>query len=80
MLHATLYNKCNYVRFEILTAVKMSMLILWVVMSCGLLGFGGTYCLHLHFTPESGGSMFLRNVGVYLQVHTMFNTEDQHRL
>jgi hypothetical protein len=38
-------------RFEILTAEKMSMLVFWVVMPCGLVGrhqrFGGTYSLHL---------------------------------
>jgi hypothetical protein len=38
-------------RFEALPAVKKSMLIFWVVTSCGLVGryqrFGGTYCLHL---------------------------------
>jgi hypothetical protein len=60
-----------YFRFEVLTAVKMSMLIFWVVPPCGLvnryLHFGGTYCL---FSPEEGGSVFLRNFGGYLQVHT----------
>jgi hypothetical protein len=34
-------------RFEVTTAVKMSMLIFWVVTPCGLVGryqsFGGTY-------------------------------------
>jgi hypothetical protein len=49
-------------RFEVLTAVKMSMLVFWVVMPCGLVGkyqrFGGTYCLHL-FSPEDGGTIFL---------------------
>jgi hypothetical protein len=38
-------------RFEVLPAVKVSMLIFWVVMPCGLTGryqrFEGTYCLHL---------------------------------
>jgi hypothetical protein len=48
----------------------MSMLVFWVVTPCGLVRghqhFGGTYCLHLqHF------GMFLRNVGIYLQVHTV---------
>jgi hypothetical protein len=39
------------VRSEVLTAVKMSMLVFWVVKLCGLIGryerFGGTYCFHL---------------------------------
>jgi hypothetical protein len=26
----------------------------------------------LHFSPEDGGSMFLRNVGIYLQVHMAY--------
>jgi hypothetical protein len=30
--------------FEVLTAVKMSVLVFWVVMPCGLVG---KYCLHL---------------------------------
>jgi hypothetical protein len=47
-------------RFEVLTAIKMPMLVFWVVTPCGLLGG----------YPEDGGSMFLRNVGIYLQVHT----------
>jgi hypothetical protein len=38
-------------KFEVLTAVKMSMLFFWIVTSCGLAGryqrFGGTYFLHL---------------------------------
>jgi hypothetical protein len=37
----------SYVRFEVLTAVKMSVLFLWVVTPCGLIGryqhFGETY-------------------------------------
>jgi hypothetical protein len=75
MLHATLYNKCSYLRFDVFSAVKMSKLVFWVVASWDLVGFGGTYCLHLHFTPENRGSKFLRNVGINLQVHTTF----QHR-
>jgi hypothetical protein len=38
-------------RFEVLTVVKMFMLVTWVVTLCGLEGrytyFGGTYCLHV---------------------------------
>jgi hypothetical protein len=40
-----------YVRFEVLMAVKMSMLVFWIVTPCELVGrdqrFGGTYYLHL---------------------------------
>jgi hypothetical protein len=38
-------------RFEVLTAVKMSMLFFWAVTPCELVDkyqlFAGTYCLHL---------------------------------
>jgi hypothetical protein len=41
-------------RFNILTAVKISMLVFWVVTPCGLVGryhrFRGTYCLSLQPT------------------------------
>jgi hypothetical protein len=45
-------------RFEVLTAVKMLMLVFWIVTPCGLVGryqrFGGTYCLHLQvFSPKA---------------------------
>jgi hypothetical protein len=40
-----------YVKSEVLTAVKMSMLFFWVITPCGLASryqrFGGTYCVHL---------------------------------
>jgi hypothetical protein len=40
-----------YLRFQVHMAVKMSMLVFWVVTPCGLVGryqrFGGTYRLHL---------------------------------
>jgi hypothetical protein len=42
---------CLCFRFEVLTAVKMSMLLFCVIPPCGLVGtyqrFGGTSCLHL---------------------------------
>jgi hypothetical protein len=38
-------------RSEVLTAVEMSVLVVWAVTPCGLVGrdqcFLGTYCLHL---------------------------------
>jgi hypothetical protein len=56
--------------FEILTAVKMSIFVFWVLTPCGLVGryhrFGGT-----HFNPEDGGSVFIRNDGICVQVHTV---------
>jgi hypothetical protein len=48
-------------RSEVLTAVKM--LIFWLATPFRLVG-------RQDFSPEDGGSMFLRNVDIYLQVHT----------
>jgi hypothetical protein len=42
------------------------MLVFQIVIPCGLAG-----------SPEDGGSMFLQNVGVYLQVHIAYNPDDQ---
>jgi hypothetical protein len=42
------------------------MLVLWAVNPCGLVGM---YCLQ--GWREDGGSMFLRNVGIYPQVQTV---------
>jgi hypothetical protein len=51
----------------------MSILIFLVVPPCGLVdrykSFEGTYSLHLY---GRGGSMFIRKVGIYLQVHMEF--------
>jgi hypothetical protein len=33
----------------------------------------------LNSSPEDGGNMYLRNVGIYLQVHTALQPKDQHR-
>lgn len=57
-------------RFDILTAVKMSMFC-WVVTSCGIVGtyqrYEGTYCLHfqgLRLRQDVSG-----NDDTYLRVH-----------
>jgi hypothetical protein len=47
-------------RFEVLAAVKMSMLVFWAVRPCGL---AGSY-------RDDGGRLFLRNVGNHPQGHT----------
>jgi hypothetical protein len=49
---------------EVLTAVKMSLLVFWEVTPCGLVG------RYLRFSTEDGGNMFFRNVGTYLRLHT----------
>jgi hypothetical protein len=57
-------------RFEVFTAVKIEILIFWVVMLCSLIGgyhcFGGTCYLHLQ-GGRDGGSMSLQNVGNHPQ-------------
>jgi hypothetical protein len=61
------------VRSEVLTSVRMTRFLLWVVTPCRLLRryrrFGETclrpLCFLLQVSPEDGDSMFLRNVGVY---------------
>jgi hypothetical protein len=62
------------VRFEALTVVKISTLVLWVVTTCGLVDryqrFEGTYCVCLQErSADDGNSTFIRNVCVCLQVH-----------
>jgi hypothetical protein len=48
------------VRTEVLTAM-MSILVFWDVTPCGLID---------RLSPENEGSMFLPNVGIYLQAYT----------
>jgi hypothetical protein len=47
--HISLIDHC--MRFQVVTAVKMSISVFWIVTPGGLVGkyqlFGGTYCLHL---------------------------------
>jgi hypothetical protein len=54
-------------RYKVVMAMKMSVLVSWVVTLCGLVGkhrrFGGTN------HPEDGGGKFLQNVGINLQIH-----------
>lgn len=55
------------------------MLGFWVIKSCRRVGryksFRGTYCFH--FPPEEGGSIYLRNVSIYLKVHTILRPRRQ---
>jgi hypothetical protein len=61
-------------RYEVFIAVKMLMLVFWIVRPCGLADiyqyFGEIYCL-----PSS---VLLCNIGVYLQPTWYYNPEDQH--
>jgi hypothetical protein len=69
------------VRFEVLTAVKMSMLVFWAARPRGLVD--KCHALDEHgtsiFRADDRGSMFLRNVGIYQQVHTAYNPGNQYR-
>jgi hypothetical protein len=67
------------VRSEVLTVKKM--LFFWVVTPYGLQVDTNDSGKHTasNFRFGDGYSMFLRNVGIYPQVHTHYNPEEQHR-
>jgi hypothetical protein len=74
-------NLVQYLRFEVLRAVKMSMLVFGVVTLCGLVGEYRWFERNIRgFSPGGGGSMFLRNVGIYLQVHMTSPSTRQQRI
>jgi hypothetical protein len=54
--------------------MNILIIIFWVVTPCCFAGgyqcFRGTYGLHIHFNPEDGGDMLLRNTSNYLQYYT----------
>jgi hypothetical protein len=60
--------------FEALTAVWMSMLVLWVVTPSGLVGgyqsFGGTFCLNLQSFQPKRRNPSTRPLGVTAQKTT----------
>jgi hypothetical protein len=68
------------VRFDVLTAVRMTMSFSWVLTPCRLVGryqrFGETYCLHIKAEVamlENGGICIGSeegNAGIYLRVYT----------
>jgi hypothetical protein len=70
-------TRCSEMRFEVLTAVKISIMVFWVVTPCGLAGtyhrFGGTYC------PEDGCSMFVQSLIFNYKSARRHNPKDQHR-
>jgi hypothetical protein len=53
------FVRLTYLRFEVLTVVKMLIVVFQIVMSYSLVGgyqhFGGIY----YINPEGGGDMFL---------------------
>jgi hypothetical protein len=73
--------------FGVLVAMKMPMSVCRVVMQCGLVGryqrFGEIYCFHLQCcgwmygrVSGDGDSMFLRNCGIYVQVHVVITQKN----
>jgi hypothetical protein len=65
-------GKSCHMMLQVLMAVKMSMLIFWVLTQHRLAG-------RYHCFTQDGGSMFLWNSGVNLQVTRRYNPKDQHR-
>jgi hypothetical protein len=59
-------------RSEVLTAMKMAMLVFWVATQCGLAIHSDVSEEHSAsiFSAEGLCSMFLRKVGICTQVHT----------
>jgi hypothetical protein len=66
------YNSCSCVGFEVLTSVKMSMFVFWVVTPCGLVGryhrFGETYHFHLQGSKMEVVYFSLISVSTYKSV------------
>jgi hypothetical protein len=66
-------------RFDVLTAVKMSIAVFGVVTPCSLVDdyrhFEGTCCLHIQgrgdFYPEDRGDAFLRTFGNHIKDYTV---------
>jgi hypothetical protein len=76
--HNPVHLPIVYIRSQVLTLVKKSMTVFWVVTHCGLVGACYSFGTHPQalpptasiFIPEDGGKMFFRNVGIHQQVHT----------
>jgi hypothetical protein len=80
--HVTVYETRRFitVSFYVLKGAKLLMLFFRVVTPCGLerrqQSFGETYCFI--FNPENGDSTFLRNVCLYILVHTASHPFKRH--
>lgn len=67
--------------FQVLMAVKMLLMLIWVVTPCVLVSIYQHFEKHwyLHTSPhgiKDGDSMFLPNTDIYLQVHTAISTQN----
>jgi hypothetical protein len=69
----------QYMRFEVLMAVKMLMLVFWVVMPYGLVGtyqyFGGTYCLLQVYMALQPKRPTLTNLTRCVTLHTHLRSQ-----
>jgi hypothetical protein len=69
-------------RFEIGTAPIQSSSANYSVATLGFTAPRNTYTFSFQpfvFRPEDGGSMFLRNNGIYLHIHKALQTRKKHR-
>jgi hypothetical protein len=70
----------NDILFQVLTAVKMLIVVFWVVMPCGFAGsyqcFRGTYHLHQH--PEDEGNTFHQRIVYLACTHMASSIEKFH--
>jgi hypothetical protein len=67
-------------RFEVLMALKILLLVFWVVMACGLFigrykHYRGTYCLHLQGWRQYVSSKMLMSA---YKSALCYNPEDQY--
>jgi hypothetical protein len=66
-------NLLTLMKFKVNTAVRMTMLLFWVLTPCRLVGRYKHFNIsekHIGLQPWNGDSTFLRNVGIYLWVYT----------
>jgi hypothetical protein len=66
------FSKCNFVKFQVLTAASMNMTVFWDVAPCNLIKdyrrFRDAYCLH--YRLDDAGRKYLWNVGKLLPFFT----------
>jgi hypothetical protein len=68
------------VRYEVFTAVTITMMFFWVLALCELVGmvFRAEVTMHFHFSPEDGDSTFLRKLASTDQSTQRQNPEEHY--